>query len=94
MLQEPLYKAREHYNEILLSKAAYAYFNGDGQKSVDLLIEAITTNYTKSVDSLEVGSHLVCDMNIRKNYPLSFDSIFNIPSNASAGVTTIHLQKL
>lgn len=57
ILEDPIYKPREHYNEILLLKAMYTYFNGDSQTSADLIIDAFTNNSTKSIDSLEVVGH-------------------------------------
>ncbi|XP_037046879.1 uncharacterized protein LOC119081777 isoform X2 [Bradysia coprophila] len=53
ILEDPIYKARDHYNDILLLKAMYSYLNGDIEKSVDILIEAVTHNRIGSVDSLE-----------------------------------------
>lgn len=53
IMTDPVHKAGKYYSDILVLRAVYSYLKEDSQKSVDLLIEAVT-NDTKCIDSLEV----------------------------------------
>lgn len=53
IMSDPVHKAGKYYSDILVLRAVYSYLKEDSQKSVDLLIEAVT-NDTKCIDSLEV----------------------------------------
>lgn len=87
LFSNPLHKVGKHFAEILILKAVFEYLNGNTQKAVDLLIQAVT-NSAKSVDTLEVPcqSYVVI--------PFTNSSHFNreciLTSNAAIGVTTIH----
>ncbi|XP_037049248.1 uncharacterized protein LOC119083616 [Bradysia coprophila] len=52
ILLDPAHKIGKHYTEMLILNAVYSSSNGNDEKSVDLLIEAMNTD-AKCVDSLE-----------------------------------------
>lgn len=56
IFSNPLYKTGKHYSDILIVKAVFEYMKGNSEKTVDLLIEAVT-NSAKCVDSLQVNGY-------------------------------------
>lgn len=53
IFSDPVHKAGKYYSDILVLRAVHSYLKENVQKSVDLLIEAVT-NDAKCIDSLEV----------------------------------------
>lgn len=53
IFSNPTHKVAKNYAEILLMKAVYSSLIGNSNKSVDLLIGAVSYN-SKCIDSLEV----------------------------------------
>lgn len=53
IFSDPSHKAGKEYAEYLILQAIFEHLNGKNQKSVDLLIEAVTNN-AKCIDSLKV----------------------------------------